>query len=744
MTRDRIVPTALEGELRRSYLAYALSVLVGRALPDGRDGLKPVQRRILYALWQMGLTAQRPHRKSARIVGEVLGKYHPHGDQAVYGALVRLAQDFHCRYPLIDGQGNFGSLDNDPAAAMRYTEARLSAFAEQVLFRDLHPATVDFRENFDGSETEPQVLPAQLPLLLLNGCSGIAVGMATQIPPHHAGEVIEALLQLIDYPHLSDERLYYCIPAPDFPTGGEVVDPQAIRRVYRTGKGAITLRGTWRRETQGRGKRARETLVITALPYGVAKADWIQRTAELLHQGRLEGIADLRDESDREGLRIVLTVKPGYDPEQVVQQLYAQTPLQTQFHASFLALLDGRPQQCSLRRWLQQFLQFREQTLQRLYRYQHQQVSHDIQRLTALQRAMTHLAVVFQVLQDAPNLDQARQQLMQQLGLTADQAEMILSTPLKRLTRLEAQALETQLRQLQQEQQRLAHLQQDRQARLQELKRQLRQLQRQWGREPRRTRIVVPETPPPEPLTLRLRASGRWQRLDEGSARQLSLDLSATTDDPLLWQGTLHPQQRLLLFGRSGGVQVFTVQDFVGGEPGQDWRAEVDWDGGLPPLLISPETVAVWLVSRGGYGTVMATGDLWQGTWGFPADDALLAVGIWQEQQTLWLVSNQGRFWSCPLPRRSHGRRLVRLTPNEMLVGAVPADSSGPIHIVTASGVLQPLHPQPPPPSTDPWVSLVQGSDPFYGYTDRHRWVRLDTQPLVGETLLRVVPRAGA
>ncbi|MEN9216062.1 MAG: DNA gyrase subunit A, partial [Gloeomargarita sp. HHBFW_bins_162] len=268
-TRDRIVPTSLEGELRQSYLAYALSVMVGRALPDGRDGLKPVQRRILYAMWQMGLTALRPHRKSARVVGEVLGKYHPHGDQSVYAALVRLAQDFHCRYPLIEGQGNFGSMDNDPAAAMRYTEARLSAFAGQVLFTDLHPAIVDFHENFDSTESEPQVLPAQLPLLLLNGCSGIAVGMATQIPPHHAGEIIEALVNLIDYPHLSDERLYRLIPGPDFPTGGELVNPHTIPQVYRTGRGAITLRGVWHRETQGTGKRAKQVIVITELPYQV-------------------------------------------------------------------------------------------------------------------------------------------------------------------------------------------------------------------------------------------------------------------------------------------------------------------------------------------------------------------------------------------------------------------------------------------------------------------------------------------
>jgi hypothetical protein len=735
---DRIVPTSLEAELRQSYLAYALSVLVGRALPDVRDGLKPVQRRILYALWQMGLTAQRPHRKSARVVGEVLGKYHPHGDQSVYGALVRLAQDFHCRYPLVEGQGNFGSMDADPPAAMRYTEARLSPLATEVLFTDVHPAVVDFQANFDRTETEPQVLPAQLPLLLLNGCSGIAVGMATQIPPHHIGEIIAALIHLIDYPHLSDERLYALVPGPDFPTGGELVHPHTIAQVYRTGRGAITVRGVWHTETLGTGKRAKEAIVITELPYQVVKADWLSRTAELVHQGKLMGIAELRDESDRDGMRVVLTVKPGHEVGAVIQQLYEQTPLQVQCHVSFLALVDGRPQHCSLRRLLQEFLTFRETTLQRRYAHEYQEVTEQIQRLQALHTAMTHLDGVFAILKEGTDGDQAKTELMTRLHLTADQAETVLSTPLRRLTRLEQAAVTAQIEHLRQRSARLAQLQQDRGARLRELKKQLLSLQKKY-KDARRTRICrefsVREV---HPIRLEVTVAGQWRIGEQRRSEQLCLDLVATDPgDPILWRGVWHPGERLVVFGRTGGVQTWTGGD---GEAG--WLGELDWDVGLRPLVVTEQTPGVWLVSRGGYGTVMGVADLWRGEWGFPLGDTVVAVGVWQPGQTVVGASNQGRVGRWKLSRRSYGKSLLALADGEFLVGAVATPEA--VQAVTVGGRLQAL---PAVPTgavvalavAEPWVGLVAGAAPVYGYTNRQRWVVVGTALAAGERLVRVV-----
>ncbi|MGL4617994.1 MAG: DNA gyrase subunit A, partial [Chroococcidiopsis sp.] len=314
----QVIPTALHIEMQRSYLEYAMSVIVGRALPDVRDGLKPVHRRILYAMHELGLTPDRPYRKCARVVGDVLGKYHPHGDQAVYDALVRLVQDFSSRYPLLAGHGNFGSVDNDPPAAMRYTETRLAPVGNEAMLTEIGEETVDFIGNFDNSQQEPVVLPAQLPFLLLNGASGIAVGMATNIPPHNLGEIIDGLVTLIDQPELSDDKLFELIPGPDFPTGGEIIGNTGIREAYTTGRGSITIRGIAQiEEIQTGVKRSRRTtaIVVTELPYQVNKAGWIEKVAELVNQGRIEGIGDLRDESDRQGMRVVIELKRDADPQ---------------------------------------------------------------------------------------------------------------------------------------------------------------------------------------------------------------------------------------------------------------------------------------------------------------------------------------------------------------------------------------------------------------------------------------------
>ncbi|HEY9660055.1 MAG TPA: DNA gyrase subunit A, partial [Allocoleopsis sp.] len=329
-SQERIVPTDLRNEMSRSYLEYAMSVIVGRALPDARDGLKPVHRRILYAMHELGLTHDRPFRKCARVVGEVLGKYHPHGDTAVYDALVRMAQNFSMRSPLIDGHGNFGSIDNDPPAAMRYTECRLQSLTTNALLQDIESETVDFTPNFDGSQQEPLVLPARVPQLLLNGSSGIAVGMATNIPPHNLGELLNGVIALIRNPEITNLELMQHIPGPDFPTGGQILGTSGIREAYTTGRGSITMRGVATIETvEHRGRPDREAIIITELPYQTNKAALIEKIAEMVNERRLEGIADIRDESDRDGMRIVIELRRDAYPRVVLNNLYKQTPIQT-------------------------------------------------------------------------------------------------------------------------------------------------------------------------------------------------------------------------------------------------------------------------------------------------------------------------------------------------------------------------------------------------------------------------------
>src|SRR6476646_3426311 len=364
LTTDRVIPTALHAEMQRSYLEYAMSVIVGRALPDVRDGLKPVHRRILYAMHELGLTADRPFRKCARVVGEVLGKYHPHGDTAVYDALVRMAQDFSMRSPLINGHGNFGSVDNDPPAAMRYTECRLQSLTSDAVLRDIEADTVDFGDNFDGSQQEPLVLPARIPQLLLNGSSGIAVGMATNIPPHNLGELIEGVVALIENPEITDLELMQYIPGPDFPTGGQILGTTAIKEAYTTGRGSITMRGVATIETvENRGRPDRETIIVTELPFQTNKAALIEKIAEMVNEKRLEGIADIRDESDRDGMRIVIELKRDAYPRVVLNNLYKQTPIQANFGVNTLALVNGEPQTLSLKQCLQVFLDFRIETI---------------------------------------------------------------------------------------------------------------------------------------------------------------------------------------------------------------------------------------------------------------------------------------------------------------------------------------------------------------------------------------------
>ncbi len=438
-SQERIIPTDLRTEMSSSYLEYAMSVIVGRALPDARDGLKPVHRRILYAMHELGLTADRPFRKCARVVGEVLGKYHPHGDTAVYDALVRMAQDFSMRNPLINGHGNFGSVDNDPPAAMRYTECRLQALTMEAVLRDIEAETVDFADNFDGSQQEPTVLPARIPQLLLNGSSGIAVGMATNIPPHNLGELIDGVVALIANPEITDMELMQYIPGPDFPTGAQILGTGPIKEAYATGRGSITMRGVANIETlEYKGRPDREAIIITELPYQTNKAALIERIAEMVNDHKLEGISDIRDESDRDGMRIVIELKRDAYPRVVLNNLYKQTPIQTNFGCNMLALVNGEPQLLSLKKFLTVFLDFRIESITRRTRYELRKAEERDHLLQGLLIALANLDAVIRLIRGAADSATAKQEMIERFELSDFQSDAILQMQLRRLTALEA------------------------------------------------------------------------------------------------------------------------------------------------------------------------------------------------------------------------------------------------------------------------------------------------------------------
>ena len=431
----------IDNEMREAYLDYAMSVIVARALPDVRDGLKPVHRRILYAMQDMGIRASSSHKKSARIVGEVLGKYHPHGDMAVYDAMARMAQDFSLRYLMVDGQGNFGSIDGDSPAAMRYTEARLSKMAQEMLV-DLNKDTVDFIENFDGSLEEPEVLPSRLPNLLLNGSSGIAVGMATNVPPHNLNELVAALNYLIDrydeMDEVSVEDLMAFLPGPDFPTGGMIIGDEGIRQAYSTGRGRIVMRGTAKIDEKRSGKFV---ITVTEIPYQLNKTTLIERIAELVREGRLDSISDMRDESDRNGMRIVIELKRGAQPKRVLNQLYKYTPLQSTFGAQILALVKGEPRLLTLKRALQYYLAHREEVITRRTQFDLNKAKHRAHILDGLLIALANLDDVIKTIRESKDVDTAKERLISRFDLSEIQAQAILDMQLRRLAALEQQKI---------------------------------------------------------------------------------------------------------------------------------------------------------------------------------------------------------------------------------------------------------------------------------------------------------------
>ena len=437
----KIEKQILEKEMSEAYLDYAMSVIVQRALPDARDGLKPVHRRILYAMWSIGLKSGAKFRKSATVVGEVLGKYHPHGDVAVYDAMVRLAQDFNMRYPMVWGQGNFGSVDGDSAAAMRYTESKLAKIAEELLL-DIEKKTVDFAPNYDGVHEEPKVLPAKLPNLILNGTSGIAVGMATNIPPHNLGEIVGALLKLIDQPESSIEELMEFIKGPDFPTGGQIFNADDIRQVYATGKGGIVMRARAEIiEDKGNSK-----IIVTELPFQVNKSDLLTHIAELVKDKKLEGIKDLRDESDKDGIRIVVELKREAYPRKILNRLFAITSLQQTFHVNMLALVDGiQPRVLTLKMVLEEYLKHREEVIKRRTLYELERARDREHILKGLKIALAHLDEIIKIIKKSQDRDEARINLIKKFKLSEPQANAILDMRLHQLTNLDRLRVEQEL-----------------------------------------------------------------------------------------------------------------------------------------------------------------------------------------------------------------------------------------------------------------------------------------------------------
>jgi DNA gyrase subunit A len=442
-----IKTTSIVDEMRSSYLDYAMSVIVSRALPDVRDGLKPVQRRILYAMQDLGMRPGTGYKKSARLVGEVLGKWHPHGDLAVYEAMVRLAQDFTVRMPLVDGQGNFGSIDNDPPAAMRYTEARLSPVSE-VMLANLDQETVDWSLNFDDTLREPVVLPARLPNLLVNGASGIAVGMATNIPPHNLREVCNAVNALIDNPEATSEDLMKYVRAPDFPTGGTIMGTSGAREAYTTGKGQIVVRAVAEVEEMTRNAN-RMQIIITELPYQVNKAGLVEKIATLVKNRKIEGVSEVRDESDRDGMRVVIELRAGVQPQVVLNNLYKQTPLQSSFSANMLALIDDIPRVITLKIALQQYIKFRQQVVRRRSEFELRKSEERAHILAGLRIAISNLDEVITLIRNSQDVENARTGLMATFDLDQPQAQAILDMQLRRLAALEREKLEQEYQQLQ-------------------------------------------------------------------------------------------------------------------------------------------------------------------------------------------------------------------------------------------------------------------------------------------------------
>ena len=717
-----VQPIDIEREMRSAYLDYAMSVIVSRALPDARDGLKPVQRRILYAMQDLGLRPDRAYKKSARIVGDVLGKYHPHGDSAVYSAMARMAQDFSLRYPVVDGHGNFGSIDGDSPAAMRYTEARLAEIAMELL-EDIDKGTVDWTDNFDGSLEEPEVLPARLPNLLVNGSAGIAVGMATNIPPHNLNEVCDAIAYLIDHWNTPDvvtlDDLMFRVKGPDFPTGGVIVGRDGITQAYATGKGRITVRAKARIEEMQGG---RHRIVVTEIPYQLNKTTLLERIAKLVRSDRLMSISDLRDESDRRGLRIIIELKRGTQPRKALNRLFKYTPLQTTFGVQMMAIVDREPQLLSLKRALQRYVEHRRNVLTRRTRYELEKAEHRAHILQGLLTALDHLDAVIQTIRESQDVATARERLIDRFSLTEEQAEAILDMPLRRLAALERKKIEDEYAELTQRIAELEDLLASPKKILELIKQDLAELKETYGDE-RRTRIVLGDAAldeedliAEEEVFISITERGYIKRVPMDVYRTQRrggrgvIGVDTREEDAVLHFFPAHTLDSILFFSDKGKVYQKRAYEI----PGAGRTAEGDLLVGLISLDADEHITSAIAVSdfgEEGYLTMVTRDGRVKRTVlsefesvrpsgliairlqaGPDGRDELGWVRLTRGGQELILVTEKGkalRFRESEvrsMGRNARGVYAIKLTPGDRVVGASIVDPEADLLIVTSRG----------------------------------------------------------
>jgi len=708
----------IEREMRSAYLDYAMSVIVARALPDARDGLKPVHRRILYAMYDLGLRPGTPYKKSARIVGEVLGKYHPHGDAAVYDAMARMAQDFSLRYPLVDGQGNFGSVDGDSPAAMRYTEARLSRIAIELLL-DIEKDTVDWVDNFDGTLQEPAVLPARLPNLLVNGSSGIAVGMATNIPPHNLDEICDALGYLIDrwdeLDEVTVEDLMQYVEGPDFPTGGTIVGREGIVQAYATGHGRLVVRAVAHIEEMP-GNRHR--IVITELPYQTNKSSLLERIAALVRSGRLDTISDLRDESDRRGMSIIIELKRGAQPRKTLNQLFKYTPLQSTFGVQMLALVNGEPRLLSLKRALQLYIEHRREVLTRRTRYELEKARHRAHVLEGLKIALDHLDAVIQTIRQSPDADTARERLMTRFELTEIQAQAILDMQLRRLAALERQKIEDEYLELIQRIAYLEDLLASPRKILYLIKEELADLKRTYG-DGRRTRIVKEEAEfeeedliAEENVLISITQRGYIKRVPveayraQGRGGRGVLGMTTRDEDAILYLFSARTFDSILFFSNRGKVYRERVYQI----PDAGRTAKGVLLAGILPLDADERITAALAVpsfERAGYLTMFTRLGRVKRTllseFNSVRPSGLIAIRLEEGDELGWvsltrgdqdviIVTEQGQVLRFredtvrPMGRAAAGVNGIKLAPGDYVASACVVESETDLLIVTTKG----------------------------------------------------------
>jgi len=691
------IPVSIEDEMRQSYMDYAMSVIIGRALPDARDGLKPVHKRVLYAMNQLGVDWNRGYKKSARVVGDVIGKYHPHGEAAVYDTIVRMAQDFSMRYPLIDGQGNFGSVDGDPPAAMRYTEVRLARIASELL-ADIDRDTVNFVPNYDDTEREPFVLPAKIPNLLLNGASGIAVGMATNIPPHNLSELVDGLTALLEDPSLGSLELMRYIPGPDFPTGGFICGRAAIREAYTTGKGIIQMRANV--EIEEEAKSGRESIIVREIPFQVNKARLIERMAELVNDKKIEGISDLRDESDRDGMRIVIELKRDAISQVVTNQLFKLTPMQDSFGVNLLAIVDGRPQLLTLRDALVVFLNHRREVVTRRTAFDLRKAEERLHILAGLKIAIENLDAVIALIRGAASPEAARGGLMSSFALSEAQAQAILDMRLQRLTSLERDKIIEEFNECEALIARLREILADPAKVDQIIREELAELKQQYG-DSRRTVIIeeqdsisIEDMIPREDMVVTISHAGYTKRIPTTEYRTQrrggrgKIGATARDEDFIANLFVASTHDYLLFFTTSGRVYWRKVHEIPPGSRASRGKAIVNLlslgpdeklSAFLPVSEFTPERHVLFATRRGtvkktelmAYANPRPSGII---AIGLEEGDELIGVRLVEQSQDILLSTRGGqaiRFHEGdvrPMGRAAGGVRGIKLDADDAVV----------------------------------------------------------------------------